>query len=341
MNHSTVVIIGGGICGLMAATVLQRQDLTVTILDKGKGLGGRMASRRIRYEDQVGTFDFGTQYFKVRDSRFRSWVNDWIQSGVACLWSEGMPSVEGQEKSTGISLYRGVPSNRSIAQHLAKSLVAETQTRVTFLQWENDQWQIHCDSGQVYSADYLVMTPPVPQTLTLLDTSALQLPESLRQTLEGIQYAPCLTLMVLLDKEANIPAPGGLWLRGEPLVWIACNTQKGTSPGGHAVTIQAGPQFSHSHLDDDDATVITSMLMAAEPWLNSRVLSVRLHRWRYSHPLTYFQDNFLACNCPGPIYLGGDAFGRGKVEGAVLSGLAIAEHLLTRLEEAKNSTDVP
>ncbi|MEB3229152.1 MAG: FAD-dependent oxidoreductase [Synechocystis sp.] len=331
MTQKSVVIVGGGICGLLAATVLQRQGLTVTVLDKGRGIGGRLASRRLRYDDAVGCFDFGTQYFKVQDPDFQSWVQEWMAAGVVTVWSEGMPMENGDRRSHGVKLYRGTQSNRSIAQHLADDLNVITQEKVVRVAWQNRQWQIECESGQRYNADFLVLTPPLPQTLALLAESAIALPRGLQNAFQTIRYAPCITLLALLEKPSQIPPPGGLWLTGDPLAWIACSTQKGISPDGYGVTIQAGPAFSQIHLETQAEEVTTSMLTAASSWLGSPVLTTHLHRWRYSHPLNFYDQSFVYGAFPGPIYFGGDAFLLGKVEGAALSGLAIAEDLLTKV----------
>ena len=42
-----VLIIGGGMAGLTAASELQGAGCRVLVLDKGRGVGGRLASRRI------------------------------------------------------------------------------------------------------------------------------------------------------------------------------------------------------------------------------------------------------------------------------------------------------
>ena len=66
------LIIGGGISGLIAATVLRRTGINATILDKGRGVGGRLATRRISHPSYgEGTFDYGAQYFTVSNSIFQ------------------------------------------------------------------------------------------------------------------------------------------------------------------------------------------------------------------------------------------------------------------------------
>lgn len=331
MKQISVVIVGGGLCGLMAAVVLQRQGLGVTVLDKGRGIGGRLASRRLRHGDAVGCFDFGAQYFKAQHPLFLAWVEDWLKAGVVKVWAEGMGTETGAIRSQGIKLYRGEPSNRSLAQYLAQNLRVVNQERVNAFHWQDNVWQVHCDSGQVYPGDRLIVTAPLPQTLELFKNSAIKLPTDIQQTLTGVVYDHCFSLSLLLQQPSLVPEPGGLWLSGEPLAWMACSTKKGISPHGYGVTVQAGPEFSRHYLESNGQQVTELMTEAAQPWLGSGVLASHLHLWRYSHPQNPLDQSFIFGNFPGPVYLGGDAFHGGKLEGAALSGLAIAEHLLNSL----------
>jgi len=66
MSKYDVLVIGAGISGLLCATQLQAAGLSTLVLDKGRGVGGRMATRRIGDT----TFDHGAQFFTVRDARF-------------------------------------------------------------------------------------------------------------------------------------------------------------------------------------------------------------------------------------------------------------------------------
>ena len=64
---SNVTVIGAGIAGLACATALAQAGLNVTLLDKGRRPGGRVATRRI---DNT-TFNHGAQFASARglDSR--------------------------------------------------------------------------------------------------------------------------------------------------------------------------------------------------------------------------------------------------------------------------------
>ena len=329
-NSGSCLIIGGGMAGLMAATVLKRHGLDVTVLDKGRGIGGRLATRRLTYSEEIeGVFDYGAQYFTVSDREFQGWVDEWLAEGVITEWSQGFVEESGSFKSSNNPCYRGSKSNRSLAQYLAQSLTVHTNTHVTRLSWQDDHWQVQTQTGEFFQGDRLILTPPVPQSLTLLDNSGIALNPEIRQKLEQVIYYPCITMLALLEKPSQIPAPGGLWGSGHPLGWIACNYQKGISTNkGYAVTLQAGPEFSQNYWDQDNAEIAQKLLKAADSWLGSKVLDYQIHRWRYSQVAISYGEPCLVLAEPGPLILAGDGFLAPKIEGAVLSGLAAARSLL-------------
>ena len=48
-KEKRILIIGAGISGLLAANFLKQKGFKVTVLEKSRGVGGRMATRRFDY----------------------------------------------------------------------------------------------------------------------------------------------------------------------------------------------------------------------------------------------------------------------------------------------------
>ena len=132
--------------------------------------------------------------------------------------------------------------------------------------------------------------------------------------------------MVVLNKHSLIPSPGFIRFDSGPIASIADNYQKGISPNQTAVTIQAETTFSQVHFEDDPMTVgqtlldqLTNLIPLAD------ILTYQVHRWRYSLADVCHPEPFLKANTPAPLLFGGDGFGPGNLEGAFLSGWALAE----------------
>lgn len=324
MSTQSCLIIGAGIAGLLAAKQLTAAGYAVTVLDKGRGVGGRMANRRF----ENARFDHGAQFFTVRDPQFAALVEEWKTAGIVEVWTTGFPTLENPSAPLdGHPRYRGVPRMTAIAKYLSASLDVHTSVQVTAVAVNNDQWHIQAEDGQAYTADTLIMTPPVPQSLALIDAGGVQLPEASRSALESIEYDPCFAVLAVLDKPSKIPAPGALQIRGEPIGWIADNKQKGVSPDANAVTIHAGPQFTRDHFDADIDEVARLLIDAAQEWLGSEPKAYQVQRWRYSQPIQAYPERCLYVDMTPPVIFAGDAFGGPRVEGASLSGLAAAAKL--------------
>jgi predicted NAD/FAD-dependent oxidoreductase len=316
MSARTVVV-GAGVSGLLVARELAARGQEVVVLEKSRGVGGRLATKRVG----AAVFDQGAQYFTVRDGVFAAWVEAWRARGAAGPWPE---APEGR--------FIGRPGMTGIAKALAEGLDVRREQKVTAVARESDgRWRIDTEGGQPLRAGRLVLSAPLPQSLALLAAGGVDLPDGLGVVLATIDYHPCLALLVELAEPSRVPAEGMAFADG-PLRWMADNVRKGVSPDvAAAVTLHATPAFSREHYALDAAAVAERLLPAAEPWLGgARVLSTTLHRWRYSEPTATWPENCLWWPERG-LGVCGDAFGGPRVEGAATSGLALARRILEEM----------
>ncbi|MDQ2672207.1 MAG: FAD-dependent oxidoreductase [Actinomycetota bacterium] len=328
-DQTSCVIVGAGISGLLAAKTLNEEGWTVTVLEKSRGVGGRMATRRIGR----GKFDHGAQFFTVRGERFAGLVEDWLSAGVATEWTRGFADPEGKPNEDGYPRYRGTEGMTSIPKYISRGLDVRTGERAVRVDAADDGWEVVCESGSRVAGNALVLTAPVPQALDLASSGSYIPPDGARRQLEAVSYDPCLALMVLLDGSTGIPEPGGMQIKGEPIDWIGDNRRKGISEEP-AVTVHAGPEWSRSHFENDETEITVSMISLAGKRLDTdlvpSVVVTSLARWRYSWVTNPHPDPCLLASDDPPLLFCGDAFGQPKVEGAALSGLAAADHLLGR-----------
>jgi predicted NAD/FAD-dependent oxidoreductase len=323
MEQTSVVVIGAGIAGLLAANTLRQQGHAVIVLDKGSQVGGRMATRR----EGTAVWDHGAQFFTTRNAAFRDLVQGWEKEGVASLWCLGFPEVGNPIRFDGHARYRGTTGMNAIPKYLAQSLDVRLEQTVTEVSHHDGEWQVSTESGSVLQARGVILTPPVPQALALLDRGHVLLPESDRMALAAITYNPCIALLVELARPGTIPDPGAIRLGGEPLYWLADNSRKGISPLTPTATLHAGPEYSKSRWDAVDTSIVKELLDAAMPWIQPRQDRFLIKRWRYSQPVqTHPTSCFWVAALPG-LVLAGDAFAGPRVEGAALSGLAAARQL--------------
>ena len=313
-----VLVIGAGMAGLIAAVELQRAGRRVRVLDKGRGVGGRLASRRIG----EASFDHGAQFITTRDPRFVSALEGWRQTGVVEEWCHGFA-----EHADGHPRWRGKPSMNSVAKHLAHGLEVRLEQQVVSLHCLQDRWRAETNTGEVYLASAVVLTPPVPQSLALMAAGGFVLPPELHARLAAIDYERCLAVMAVLDGPSRLPPPGGLAPAEGPIAWIADNKMKGIS-AAPAVTIHATHAFSLEHWDDDRQASGRLLLEAAAEWLGAGTKTFQVHGWRYSKPMRTHEQACVIVSQSPMLLLAGDAFAGPKVEGAALSGWAAASAII-------------
>jgi predicted NAD/FAD-dependent oxidoreductase len=315
-----VLVIGAGMAGLIAAAELQRAGHRVLVLDKGRGVGGRLASRRI----DGATFDHGAQFITARDPRFAALLEQCRQTGAAEEWCLGFAG-----GADGHARWRGKPAMSAVAKHLALGLDLHLEMPVVALRRADDCWRAETTTGRTFTTGAVVLTPPVPQSLAMLDAGGIVLAPEMRTRLAAIEYARCLAVMAVLDGPSRIPPPGGLAPADGPIAWIADNALKGIS-AEPAVTIHATHAFSLKHWERDRQESGRALLDAAAPWLGAGIRTFQVHGWRYSKPMRVEAEPCVVVSQSPPLVLAGDAFAGPRVEGAALSGWAAAEAILTK-----------
>ncbi len=316
--RADVLVVGAGMAGLTAARLLQSSGKEVLILEKGRGPGGRMASRRIGNS----TFDHGAQFITARSARFSAAIMDWQRAGVAHSWCQGFSAEAG-----GHTRWRGKPAMNAIPKHLCQELSIQQETKIVSLGHDGKEWQVGSDNGGWFGAPNLLLTAPVPQSLELIDTGNIRLESVLRQQLQGIEYERCFAVMAELGGPSLVPAPGGFAPAEGDVAWIADNQKKGIS-ASPAVTIHSTHAFSMAHWEADRETVGLSLIAAASAWLGEVPQSFQIHGWKYSKPRNIFPQPCVVAQQQPLLVLAGDAFAGPKVEGAALSGWAAAEAIL-------------
>jgi renalase len=324
------LIIGAGIAGLTAAHALRAGGMPTPILEAQSVAGGRLATLvETGAAGLAAVFDHGAQFFTVRDDAFAKLVQSWLADGTISEWSRGFATADGSFYADGHARYLATGGMAALAKYLAAGLDLRLDQPVSQISVKDGLWLVTTGADRRWLARCLILTPPVPQSLRLLQAGDVHLPEGAGKALAHITYEPCIAALVELDGPSRLPEPGGMWPLGEPLAWIADNHRKGISAAPGAVTLHAGPEFSHSFWDAPDGEVVSLLAEAAAPWLGAKVWRSHVRRWRYSKPLRTHPRRHLYCSEPAPLIFAGDAFAGPRVEGAALSGLSAAACLLT------------
>ena len=327
-------IIGAGISGLRAAEVLEGSGAwSVHAFDKARGVGGRTSLRRA----DPYAFDHGAQYFTARDAGFRARVEKWLASGIVAPFSGPLASIprEGQVEFRDAAAaapperFVGVPAMNAMAKSMADGLQMTKKARVASLEKEPDgapgRWALRFMDGHIeHGFDAVLVTTPAAQAVPLVAAS-----EELRSAAEAVTMSPCWAAMVAFTERYDVPFDGAFIDEG-PLSWACRNSSKVGRPEGDAWVLHATPEWTTEHLEsspEDAASELVEALGKAAGTAPPAAVHQSAHRWMYSGAQPPREDGALF-DAELNLGLAGDWLNGSKVQGAWLSGQALAERIL-------------
>lgn len=332
-NPSPVLVVGAGAAGLVAARTLADHGLEVTVVDKGRGVGGRLATRRL---GDGASFDHGAALFEPVTASFRLRLETWEADGL--VERVAAAPVGGGEANA----FRVRGPATTLAKHLARGLDVRLGSKVVSLARDEDGFVLTLEDGTPMRGAAAILTPPVPQALDLLSGGGLVggLPDELRSALAAVAYHPGLVLLLRLDRRATAVPPAGLLaLRdGGPVARIVENARDG---GPSRLSVYARESVAAEHLEapaEETAAVLEAAALGALRLGADAVVEMDLKRWRYARPSVPFPGEVPLVDLDGaPLLFAGDAFGQVEavsptgdtgLDRSVLAGLAAAGRLL-------------
>ncbi|WP_165826255.1 NAD(P)/FAD-dependent oxidoreductase [Rhizobium wuzhouense] len=327
---TSIAIIGAGLAGLTLARRLAPLA-DVTLFEKSRGLGGRLANRR--RGDYA--FDHGAQYFTARSERFKAVVAEALAAGSVSTWPEAVPTLSRSGECTphprvGETRYVGTPGMTGLANHLAKNLDIRKETTVAALGREDRRWRLRdADQSDLGLFDIVISTAPAPQTATLMPAAFTG-----HEALARARMSGCFTLMIGLDEPPDLGFDAAR-LEDEILSFIAIDSSKPGRAGKPALVVHSRNDWAEAHLETDRTQVQEQLLAALARCTGRNFRSARwidLHRWRYaavdqpaSEPFLFDPD--LGLGACGDWCIGN------RVEAAFESAAALAGVVSERLAD--------
>lgn len=327
--NRSIGVVGAGVSGLTAASLLAEHGFRVHVFDKARGVGGRTSTRR---EGELH-FDHGAQYFTAEDEYFQQRVASWIDAGIVRKWDGHVITIENGQVRQGqpYTRYVGVPGMNAIAEYLSNSLQVTTQTRVTSMTRQDDRWLLQGDSNrELGSFDALIVALPPAQAADLL-TGMPQLAQQVSQC----RLVPCWAVMAAFERRLDLPFDGA-FVHDSPLTWVARNSSKPGRPQAECWVLHASPEWSTEHIEDAPAPVCDELLSALRRAVkigSLRTIHTAAHRWRYALPSEPPTAGCLLDDATR-VAVCGDWGQAARIEGAFLSGCAAAKRTMNAVSSA-------
>lgn len=321
-----IAVIGAGIAGLSAASTLARAGMSVVVLDKGRGPGGRTSTRR----GEDFTFDHGAPFFTARETRFVEEVAAWLDAGVVERWRPRVMMALGGRLEPDPRPHEflvGAPRMSALAEHLARDLDVRCATEVAAVERDPDadRWILRgAGGGELLRAGRVIVTAPAPQAARLLSAD----PQFASRAAQ-VEMTPCWSVMLGFDQPVPADFDAAFFSEGS-LGWAVREASKPGRGQARSWVLHGADDWSRRHVENDPQRVIADLSAVFERYLG-RALPIPAHavahRWRHARPDPGLGEGYLVSNRTG-LAAAGDWCAGPRVENAFISGLGLAERLL-------------
>lgn len=311
-----VAVIGAGLSGLAAALRLQQQGERVTVFEKSRGLGGRLATRRV---GDVVVNHGAPAVDAPPDTHLRLMVDELGPDGVEVAGYEGAAPPDAPLEAP-IEFPAGVTR---LAKAMAEGVEVERGVRIAFLRPGPRGVELGDEQGNGRGTfDAVIVSAPAPQAADLLETAP-----SIRERaalMRGVGYSPAV---VMIAGVAGCARTSGTVVvpDGGPLAAVAAGPA--AASGQTALCGRATAEVSARLLDGASDDEIAEELRAATlraVGAEGEPLWAQVKRWRFCLPQGRV-DFDQANRDHGGVVLCGDAVSGPGMSATVDSGLRAAD----------------
>lgn len=320
-----VAIIGAGMAGLTVGNLL-KDYANVTLFEKSRGLGGRMATRRA----EPYYFDHGAQFLMAKTNEFASFIQPMIDANVIKPWFgrfvefEQRKIIRQRQWCDDPAHYVGVPGMSAIGQYLAQGLDVRISVCVHSLQRSQSKWLLMDDQGQVLGEyDWVIAAVPAKQAMAVLPCSV-----AFYEKLRTVKMTSCFSLMLGFQEALPLEFDAAL-VRGADISWMAVNHTKPNRANEFSLLIQSTNKWADEHIDADRGVVMSHLCHEASNIVGQDLSTANhqaIHAWRFAN-IAKQVGNTHDIDAKQSIAICGDWFIQGRIEAAFISAREMVDHL--------------
>lgn len=344
-----VAVIGAGIAGATCARALSAAGVSVHVVDKSRGAGGRLSTRRLEWLDPQGQrrivkVDHGAPAFAVSEPAFAQFLAAAAPPGALGRWTPVLAPGSRPLHDTD-PLWLPAPDMPSLCCALLRDIATTWSFAVDRLLLGPLGWQIEAAGSALPGHfDAVVLALPPAQAAPLLQPHRRDWAQRASLAL----MRPCWTLMGVSRRPTqDLPWDVARPEQG-PLAWVMRNDarpgREPTADEAHWVA-HARAGWSRQHLEQPADRVQREMQAALQAVLGEPIewRHAVAHRWRYAMPQPSGAAAARQCWWDGARRLGacGDFLGGSGVEGAWQSAQALIEALSRDVAMPATMPDAP
>lgn len=298
----------GATCGRLLAA----EGIEATLIDKGRGAGGRLSTRR----SPVGRFDHGCPGFTATHPDFLAEVRKWHKEGIVAPWPD--PN-ENQ--------FVGVPGMNDLIKFLLRGLDPLFGVRIAPFRAVATPWPLRTTCCELLlEADWVVSAVPAEQAAELLSVASPKLANAAAQVSSRAQW----TVMAAWDSPLDI-GDDMIAFENGPIATAIREKSKPGRAGGERWILTASQAYTDNHLECEKYRIINDLTSYFQLLHKTeKPAFTDAHRWRFAQPIALnplgsFIDKTAKVAICGDWCLGD------SVEAAWLSGRETALQLLARI----------
>ena len=313
-----IAIIGAGMCGLSCGNYLHKKGFDVTIFEKSRGVGGRMATKRI---DDDLSVDHGAQYVTANSPYFKNFLDECISNGYASYWNPSGMDIHYLNKN---KIFVGVPGMNNLVKIFSKNLKINFSYKVEKIQRKNNKWNISSENNELKEKfDLVVFAIPAKQVIDIISQD-----EILVNELSKVVIDPCWSLILVTQKK------------------LGCNDYNRFDDSNFASVVYNGskpkrnkevnsyivhtrPEWTKKNLFLEPYDVELKICNALSSKLKEDldIKYIKAHRWLYAQTKKPLGKSFLSSK-DSSLFIGGDWCLGANAESAFISGLEIAKFII-------------
>lgn len=306
-------VIGAGMAGLAAAAELKRAGVAVTVFEKSRGLGGRLATRRF----DGGSADHGAQYVTAREEEFQALMQQAVFAGRATGWAPA-------GKSGDEPWLVGLDGMSALVRPLAEGLTIVNDIRIERIGSTSEGYALQSAQGPQGPFDSVLVAIPAPQALPLLEAHGKPFDD-----IAAARLQPTLTGMFSFAGAVALEAD---FLRAPhaDIATAARNSSKAGRGGGECWVVHASHYWSRRNLEMEHGEIADALLERLRLLAGAALPDVTWrsgHRWRHAAVETALDAPCLVASNQRLAACGDWCLGS-RVEAAYVSGLAAARALM-------------
>ncbi|MET3807757.1 putative NAD/FAD-dependent oxidoreductase [Nakamurella sp. UYEF19] len=297
-----VTVVGAGMAGVACAVALRAAGRQVRIVDRGRAVGGRMASPELHGR----RVDIGAGYFTAKDEGFVALVRQWESAGLARPWTSTFGVLapgRAPEEKAGPVRWATPGGLRSLVRALLGPVPFENATAVDVL-----------PAGEV------VLAMPDPQAARLVRVP------------DAVDYRPVIAVVCEFT-DHDWPFADAAFVNDHPDVDFVADDGARRGDGAPVLVAHTTPVLAARHLDDPDGVVAPVIAALRELLGVGAPIWTHAHRWTFAKPADAHPAAFGRIEEGGrTVWLAGDQWcpeGSPRVESAWRSGTDLAAAILT------------